>query len=88
LKEIPGCIYSDLSEKLLTAAWSIKESLFKWQAGSEIDFVKHLQIIKIHINENQGIAECKIVKEEEINLDVHLLFFNNNCISWVLTNVF
>ena len=88
LKEIPGVIYSDLSEKLLTAAWSIKESLFKWQAGSEIDFVKHLQIVKIHINENQGIAECKIVKEEEINLRVHLLFFNNNCISWVLSNVF
>ncbi len=86
LLAVPLFPYSIFNEKLLTAAWSIKETLFKWQGSSEVDFKKHLVIDKININDNEGIAHCKIVKDVSIDLTVHFLFFNNNCLSWVVTN--
>lgn len=69
--------------KLLTTAWSIKESLFKWYGSHEVDFIKHLHIKKIVLNDNEGIAHCHFLKDMEVELKVHFLFFNNNCISWV-----
>ena len=87
LMNVPNAPYNIFSEKILTAAWSIKESLFKWQGSSEIDFIKHLPIVKMQINDNSGIAHCKILKEGEIDLKVQLLFFDGNCFSWVLSNV-
>ncbi|MEO6731543.1 MAG: 4'-phosphopantetheinyl transferase superfamily protein [Ferruginibacter sp.] len=86
-QEIPLFPYSVFNEKLLTAAWSIKESLFKWQASNEVDFKKHLVITKVSINDNKGIAHCTIFKDGGIDLLVHFLFFNKNCISWVLSKV-
>ena len=87
LSAIPLFPFSLFSEKLLTAAWSIKESLFKWQGSHEVDFKKHLLIDKISLNENEGIAHCRILKAGLVKLPVHLLFFNKNCISWVLSDV-
>jgi len=87
LKEISGFPWAIFSEKLLTAAWSIKESLFKWHAGSEIDFKKHLLIDKVVAQDNNGTCNCRILKNEGIDLTVHFLFFNKNCISWVLSKV-
>jgi phosphopantetheinyl transferase len=84
-KEVSDSPYITCSDKLLTAAWSIKESLFKWQGSSEVDFIKHLPIVKIDANDTEGIAACKILKDGEIDLSVHLLFFNGNCISWVFS---
>jgi phosphopantetheinyl transferase len=71
--------------KLLTLAWSIKESLFKWYGDGEMDFIEHMQIQNITADDNSGVAHCKIVKGPEIGLIVHFLFFNHNCISWVLS---
>jgi len=88
LKNVPNVPYSVFSEKLLTAAWSIKESLFKWQGSSEVDFIKHLAIVKMEIEDNMGLAHCKILKNGEIDLRVHLLFFEGNCISWVFSDVY
>jgi len=87
LKNVPNVPYDVFSEKLLTAAWSIKESLFKWQGSSEVDFIKHLPIVKMQMDDNMGLAHCKILKDGEIDLKVQLLFFEGNCISWVLSNV-
>jgi len=87
LKEVIDAPYTMFSEKLLTAAWSIKESLYKWQGSSEVDFKKHLHILQMKITENEGIADCKIAMKDDINLSLHLLFFNNNCVSWVLADV-
>jgi len=72
---------------LLTAAWSIKESLFKWYGNGEVNFKEHLHIDKIILKNNVGIAFCKFLKDTEIPLQVHFLFFNENCIAWVLSNV-
>ena len=87
LSNIPLFPIAIFNDKLLTATWSIKESLFKWLGHDQVDFIKHLQIVKLIISDNAGIAECKILKHEPVDLNVHFLFFNNNCISWVLSNV-
>lgn len=73
------------SGHLLTAAWSIKESLFKWQATTETDFIKHLIIHTIEAHENVGTASCTIAKHGEIALTVEFVFLERNCLSWVLT---
>ncbi|MFT3680333.1 MAG: 4'-phosphopantetheinyl transferase superfamily protein [Ferruginibacter sp.] len=67
---------------LLTAAWGIKEALFKWFGSGEIDFIAHLKIAHVEFNGNEGIASCIVQKEDAIHLPVHFLFFNGNCISW------
>ncbi|MEP7109849.1 MAG: 4'-phosphopantetheinyl transferase superfamily protein [Ferruginibacter sp.] len=87
LKEIPRFPYPIFNEKLLTAAWSIKESLFKWQGSNEVDFKKHLQLVSISLDDNEGTAFCNIIMDVKIDLQVHFLFFNKNCISWVLSDV-
>jgi phosphopantetheinyl transferase len=71
--------------KLLTLAWSIKESLYKWYGNGEMDFIEHMHINNIISNDNSGIAHCEISKGEKISLTVHFLFFNNNCISWLVS---
>ena len=74
-----------LYDSLLTAAWSIKESLYKWYGDGEIDFKEHLHIDEIYLTGDSGIAQCTVLKNAPIFLQVHLLFFNNNCISWVMS---
>lgn len=69
----------------LTAAWSIKESLFKWYGDGEIDFIEHLQINKIISDGSEGSAMCKVLKQQEMDLAVHFLFFNGNVLSWVIS---
>ena len=69
----------------LTTAWSIKESLYKWYGDGEVDFIEHLHIEKIIVNDNSGVAHCKLIKGQPIELTVHFLFFNDNCISWVVS---
>lgn len=71
--------------QLLTAAWSIKESLYKWYGNGEIDFKKHLQVNNFHIDDNEGMASCTVYKNEDAALQAHFLFFSNNCISWVVS---
>ena len=70
---------------ILTATWGIKESLYKWYGDGEVDFIEHLHIENIVLNDNVGAARCKIVKHRPVYLTVHFLYFNNNCISWVLS---
>jgi phosphopantetheinyl transferase len=84
IQQVPG---ADLPG-LLTAAWSIKEALFKWYGDKEVNFKDHLRIGKISFNGNEGFATCKFMKDADVPLQVHFLFFNQNCVSWVSTSVF
>jgi phosphopantetheinyl transferase len=70
---------------MLTAAWSIKESLYKWYGDGEIDFIQHLHINKIVLTGNSGFANCTVLKKNPAELQVHILFFNGNCISRVVS---
>lgn len=67
----------------LTAAWSIKESLFKWYGDGEIDFIEHLHIEKITSDMVEGAARCRVIKFTGIELTVHFILFNGNVLSWV-----
>ncbi len=73
------------SDQLLTAAWSIKEALFKWQGSQEVDFKQHLQLQHFHLAHNEGTANCRLTRHGDISLTVHFLFFSNNCLSWVVS---
>lgn len=69
----------------LTAAWSIKESLFKWYGDGEVDFIEHLHIDEIRYSSNEGTARCQVIKQKTVGLDVHFIFFNGNVLSWVVS---
>jgi phosphopantetheinyl transferase len=78
-------VNSDYYIQIMTTAWSIKETLFKWYGDGELDFIDHLQIEAFKITGNTGIANCKILKNAPVYLTVHFLYFNNNCIAWVIS---
>lgn len=70
---------------LLTAAWSIKESLFKWHGDGKIDFKKHLVINQIIFTEDGAIAFCSFLKGKPQALEVNFMFIKNNCLAWVVS---
>ncbi len=76
--------YSMLNTQL-TAAWSIKEAIFKWYGLGKVDFREHMQINKIAVNANEFMADCSFLKERPVQLKVHGLLFNNNVLAWVLS---
>jgi phosphopantetheinyl transferase len=84
-KVIANAQLSAFTLPLLTACWSIKEALFKWKGSGEIDFKKHLRIEHIDLKDNEGKAYCRFLKEGEVELIVDFLFFNENCLSWVMS---
>lgn len=85
IRAIENVSFELLYDSLLTAAWSIKEALYKWYGDGEIDFKEHLQIDEIHLTGDGGVAHCTVKKNRPIPLQVHFLFFNNNCIAWVMS---
>jgi 4'-phosphopantetheinyl transferase len=76
---------STVNCQLLTSCWSIKEALFKWKGSGEVDFRKHLRIERLQIKGNEGTAQCRVLKDSNTALTVQLLFFNDNCLSWVMS---
>jgi phosphopantetheinyl transferase len=78
-------VNSDYYIQLMTTAWSIKETLFKWYGDGELDFIDHLQIEAFNITGNTGIASCKVLKHEKVSLTIKFTFINNYCLAWVLS---
>jgi phosphopantetheinyl transferase len=68
----------------LTLYWSVKESVFKWWGKGEVDFKKDIVLTSITGLPEQGVVRC--IFNNEFELDVHYLFFNNNFLTWVLTD--
>lgn len=69
----------------LTMAWSVKEAVFKWFAKGKVDFKEHIQIEEIEVDDNQFEVTCSFRKEKLLPLKVHGIFFNGNCLSWLVT---
>ncbi len=68
----------------LTLCWSVKESIFKWWGRGQVDFKKDIVLKSITGISEQGIVHC--IFKNEFELHVHYLFFNNNFLTWVLTD--
>jgi phosphopantetheinyl transferase len=70
-------------KKAATLFWSVKESIYKWQGTGGTDFKKHIRIEKYTGNLEEGIVYCLF--KGATPLQVHYLFFNNNFLTWVLS---
>lgn len=82
----PFFISTENVGKYLTLAWSCKEAIFKWYGGSGVDFRKHINLKSIvPVNENELECIYLFSKNEELYLDLHSVFFDDLCMSWVLT---
>ena len=81
---IPARPASGFNIQCLTLCWSVKESVFKWWGRGEVDFKKDIVLKSITGLPEQGIVHC--IFKNEFALDVHYLFFNNNFLTWVLTD--
>ena len=68
----------------LTLYWSVKESVFKWWGSGAVDLKDDIVIQSVQGLPEQGVVNC--IFKNEFELDVHYLFFNNNFLTWVLTD--
>ncbi len=82
IEQVVGGNYQQLLY-YVTAAWSIKESLFKWYGDGEVDFIEHLRIEAFTAKNLAGTAFCRVTKEKSTALTVHFQFYEDNVISQV-----
>ena len=71
--------------QLLTLAWAVKETMFKWYGDGGVDFREHLHIKNISLRDNEFLAQCILTKNEPVQLNPHGLIFNNNLLTWLVT---
>ncbi|MEP7164657.1 MAG: 4'-phosphopantetheinyl transferase superfamily protein [Ferruginibacter sp.] len=71
--------------QLLTLAWSVKETMFKWYGHGAVDFREHLHIKNISLRDKEFLAQCELVKNEPVQLNPHGLIFNDNLLTWLVT---
>lgn len=70
----------------LTMAWSMKESMYKWNAGSGIDFRQHLLLKELHHTNGYYKADTVLMKDAPRHLPLHGLLFPEFALTWALTN--
>lgn len=83
-EELEKIRYSKSGIHNLTLCWSIKESVFKWWGRGQVDFKKDITLKSVEGFTGQGTVHC--IFKDEFELQVHYLFFNNNFLTWVLTD--
>lgn len=71
--------------QVLTLAWGIKETLYKWYGDGGLDFIQHLHIHSITCESDEYIAGCSINKIFPIKLKVKGLLFNNSILTWTIS---
>lgn len=82
-EEIQKIQNSKIENQNLTLCWSIKESVFKWWGRGQVDFRRNILLLSATGSAEQGIVHC--IFKGQFELQVHYLFFNNNYLTWVLT---
>jgi phosphopantetheinyl transferase len=72
--------------KTITLMWSCKEAVFKWYGAGGVDFKKHIEIEKVSLlNSKELHAHIIFKKNEDQHLDLHSKFFDDLCLSYVVT---
>jgi len=82
-EELEKIQHSTFNIQHLTLCWSVKESVFKWWGRGEVDFKRDIVLQSATGTMEQGIVHG--IFKNEFKLDIHYLFFNNNFLTWVLT---
>lgn len=72
------------NDQFLTLCWSVKESVFKWWGKGSVDFKRGMVLQSVRGDHAEGKLHCLFKNETE--LVVHYLSFNNNFLTWVLTD--
>ena len=75
---------SIFNTQYLTLCWSVKESIYKWWGRGQVDFKKDIILQSMAGLPEQGVVHC--IFKDEFELHVHYLLFNNNFLTWVLTD--
>lgn len=68
----------------LTLCWSVKESVYKWWGRGSVDFKRSIVLKSITGDKSEGWVHCLF--KNETALVIHYLAFNNNFLTWVLTD--
>lgn len=68
----------------LTLFWCVKESVYKWWGKGSVDFKRSIILKTIKGDKTEGVVHCLFKNETE--LAIHYLYFNNNFLTWVLTD--
>ena len=68
----------------LTLYWSVKESVYKWWGKGSVDFKRSIVLKTITGDKSEGTVHC--IFKNETELIIHYLSFNNNFLTWVLTD--
>lgn len=66
--------------------WSSKEAVFKWYGWGEVDFRRHIcvrSVVPTTGNSFETVVQFK--KNEDLYLDLHSRFFEDVCLSYVVT---
>lgn len=70
----------------LSLLWSSKEAVFKWYGWGEVDFRRHICIRSVvPTTENAFETIVQFKKNEDLFLDLHSRFFEDVCLSYVVT---
>ncbi len=67
-----------------TLCWSVKESVYKWWGRGSVDFKRSIVLKSMTGDKTEGTVHCLFRNETE--LVIHYLAFNNNFLTWVLTD--
>ena len=70
----------------LTLLWSCKEAVFKWYGLGNVDFRKNLLVQQITgVEEDRFVTAISFEKGEAVLLQLPSLFFDNLCLSYIVT---
>ena len=73
-----------LDTQMLTLLWSCKEAVYKWYGRGGVDFISHIVLVNISINDNRGVVECRFIKAKEKDLNIEFRLFPGLCLAWVI----
>lgn len=69
-----------VQKKWLTAAWSAKESVFKWQGKPGVDFKKDIKLQNLISDRGLGF----LLNKTKTTLEVQCRFIEEICLTWVI----
>lgn len=72
------------NDQCLTLCWSVKESVFKWWGKGSVDFKRGMVLQSVQGDHTEGRVRCLFKNGTE--LLIHYLSFNDNFLTWVLTD--